>query len=113
MFQLFPEFNDFQQLSIFDKVYQLQLSSHCFAHESAYNLLEQFKLKIPELMEFEKEADKLLENGGIKNKQFKVIQETSRIVREKIDNKLEVIFDRNPVTFDFFIQSPLLKDLWA
>lgn len=59
------------------------------------NLSEHLKYRTPELLEFEKEAEKLLTDGGIKNKSVNVIKETSKVIRDKIDNKLEVIFDRN------------------
>lgn len=40
------------------------------------------KLKIPKLMDFEIEAEKLLKDGGTKNKAFKVIQDASKIIRD-------------------------------
>jgi len=39
-------------------------------------------MELPHLMEFEKEAEKLLQGGGIKNKSVKVIQDASKIIRD-------------------------------
>lgn len=37
---------------------------------------------------------KLLKDGGIKNKPVRMIQEGSKVIRTKIDNKLEELFDK-------------------
>jgi hypothetical protein len=41
------------------------------------------------LFDFEKEAQLLLKDGGIKNKDLEIIQKTSREIRDQIDSKLE------------------------
>lgn len=88
LYCLFPEFNNIfdQDLSIFDKAYQLQLIEHCFLHKTMDDVSYYTKLKIPKLMDFEIEAWKLLRDGGTKNKPFKVIQDASKVIRDQIDS---------------------------
>ena len=59
IYTLFPEFNDFSELSIFDKAYQLDLINHCFSQYIINDLTEVEKLKMPKLYEFEIEAQTL------------------------------------------------------
>ena len=68
LYTLFPDFNDFQQLSIFDKAYQLQIVTHCFSQYKINDLSEIERLTMPKLYEFELEAQTLFEDGGVKNK---------------------------------------------
>lgn len=63
-------------------------------------------------MEFEKDVEKLLSGGGIKNKSVNVIKDTSRVIKDKIDNKLEQLFDTFKLNHDFFIISPALREVW-
>ena len=51
---LFPEFNSFQTMNIFDKAYQLQILSQTFSQYNMDNLNEVEKLRLPKLFEFEK-----------------------------------------------------------
>mmetsp|Transcript_31058 Transcript_31058/g.47446 ORF Transcript_31058/g.47446 Transcript_31058/m.47446 type:complete len:131 (+) Transcript_31058:250-642(+) len=69
-------------------------------------------MELPELFDFEVEAQTLLKDGGIKNKSVKVIQEASKIIREKIDNELEHVFSSHKLLSDFFIGSPVMQRIW-
>ena len=73
---------------------------HVFADGS---LEELCGMQLPKLMEFEKEAEKLLQGGGIKNKTVKVIQSVSKVIRDKIDTKLEVLNDEKRFSVELFI----------
>jgi len=70
------------------------------------------KMQLPQLYDFEIEAQILLKDGGIKNKPVKVIQETSKIIREKIDKELKAIFSSHKLLPDFFIGSPFFQKIW-
>jgi len=67
---------------------------------------------VPEMMEFELSAEKLLQGGGIKNKSVKVIQETSKLISERIDSKLESVIMNSKINPDFFISSKIMRDIW-
>jgi hypothetical protein len=54
----------------------------------------------------------LLKDGGIKNKDLEVIQETSKIIRDQIDSKLEFAFDTHELTPDFFISCRDFSEVW-
>ena len=86
--------------------------THAFGNVNKTNLVEIQKMKLPELMEFEIEAQKLLNGGGIKNKQVAMIRETSRVIRDKIDDVLERIFIENAITPEFFITSNSFCSIW-
>ena len=69
-------------------------------------------MMVPEMMEFEQSAEKLLSGGGIKNKSVKVIQETSKLISERIDSKLERVIMGSKIKPDLFISSKILRDIW-
>ena len=62
-------------------------------------------MQLPQLFDFEIEAQKLLRDGGIKNKNQAEIQQTSQVIKDKIDNQLELVFQRYHLMPDFFISS--------
>ena len=70
------------------------------------------KMQLPKLFDFEIEAQILLKDGGIKNKPFKMIQEASNIIKEKIDNELESVFYNQRLTPDFFIGSKIFQEIY-
>lgn len=55
---LYPEFNKFEQVSvsIFDKVYLLQMVEHTFSQFNMHDLSSWQRLGMPKLMDFELEA---------------------------------------------------------
>jgi hypothetical protein len=63
-------------------------------------------------MEFEKEAQKLLQGGGIKNKSVKIIQDISKVIREKIDSNLEKLNNNRKIDINLFITSDILREIW-
>ena len=70
LFLLYPELNDFASAehSLFDKMYQMQMISHCFAQKNQGNLNEIMKMELPVPMSFEGDIEKLLGGPGIKVK---------------------------------------------
>ena len=56
LFKLYPDANGFDQLSIFDKAYQLQLISHIYSQQKCTNLAELEELQLPKLKNFEQDA---------------------------------------------------------
>ena len=69
-------------------------------------------MQLPQLFDFEHQAQLLLKDGGIKNKDLEVIQETSQIIRDQIDTKLEYAYDTYEFSPDFFISSCDFSSVW-
>lgn len=49
-------------------------------------------MAVPTLRDFEKEAEKLLKDGGTRNKDFSVISAIQKVIDHQIDTHLENLF---------------------
>ena len=57
-------------------------------------------------------ARAVLEGGETKTKSVKEISETSKVIKEKMDQELKFVIDSFKLKAEFFVQSPPLKKLW-
>ena len=96
---------------MFDKAYLLEQIELAFSQFQLDELAVWENINAPKIMDFELEADKLLRDGGTKNKDIKLIMKTSKIVQELIDNKLEEKFSDCKLRSDFFISSSFIE-IW-
>jgi len=55
--------------------------------------------------EYEAVAKAVLDDGGPKTKSVKEISETSRVIKEKMDQELKLILDCFELKAEFFIQN--------
>ena len=77
-----------------------------FSQYRMNDLNEIQNIKLPKVFEFEREAKKLITlDGSIKNKSIPEIAETAKIVKDKIDNLLEQVYNTHSILPDFFICS--------
>lgn len=115
LFLLYPELNDFAspEHSLFDKMYQMQMVSHCFAQKNQGNLNEIMKMELPVPMSFEGDIEKLLGGPGIKVKPMHEIQEASKTIKNKINDLLENMYLNNSLSPEFFITSSTLREVWS
>ena len=68
--------------------------------------------KLSKSHEYEEVAKKVLSTGGTKTKSVKEISETSKVIKEKMDQDLKQILLSYDLKSEFFITSPSLKKLW-
>jgi hypothetical protein len=62
--------------------------------------------------EYEEVARNVLSSGGTKTKSVKEISETSKIIKEKMDEELRRILLNYEIKAEFFITSSSLKKIW-
>lgn len=82
---LYPGFCLFEKASLFDKAYLLQQVEVAFSHQAVGELSIWEAMAVPTLMDFEKEAEKLLQDGGTRNlasKDLAVIQRIQEVIAQ-------------------------------
>ena len=53
-----------------------------------------------------------MSSGGTKTKSVKEISETSKIIKEKMDQELLLILSHFEIKAEFFVSSPSIKKIW-
>eukprot|EP00347_Sterkiella_histriomuscorum_P009313 403341682 len=108
LLKLFPDSREAQEESIFDKIYLIQLLLQTLNSSKYSQYLKQSKSH-----EFEEVAKNVLSTGGTKTKSVKEISETSKIIKEKMDQELLLILNFFEIKAEFFVSSPSLKKIWS
>ena len=106
LLKLLPEMRTPSEESIFDKIYIIQLL------QQSLNASEQYRLRSAGCERAYEELKTLAKGGGTKNKSVKEISETSKVLKEYMDQELREIIRGWHIRAEFYLQSTALRKVW-